>query len=211
MELSIDSVQKYFGRKLLLSDIYLNCKKGEILGIYGRNGSRKSTLFKIIAGIEKADNKFVKIGDKVLKSNLDSIRRINFLAQSTFLPRHLKVKSILQLFGSAVDLDDPLISELLNFKVSHLSSGQRRIVELYSILYSQCDFVLLDEPFSGLSPLMVEEFKNRIKEESKNKGILITDHNYLEVYEISDRHFILNNGQLREFENLEEIQNGIYI
>ena len=175
------------------------------------NISSKSTLFKIIAGIEKADNKFVKIGDKVLKSNLDSIRRINFLAQSTFLPRHLKVKSILQLFGSAVDLDDPLISELLNFKVSHLSSGQRRIVELYSILYSQCDFVLLDEPFSGLSPLMVEEFKNRIKEESKNKGILITDHNYLEVYEISDRHFILNNGQLREFENLEEIQNGIYI
>lgn len=108
-------------------------------------------------------------------------------------------------------MEDPLVSKLLNFKISQLSSGQARIFELYCILYSSCDFVLLDEPFNGLSPLLIEEFKKRIQMVSKTKGILITDHNYLDVFAISNRHFILNNGQLKSFENLEEIQNGIYI
>lgn len=86
MELKLDSVQKYYDRKLLLSDIYLNCKMGEIVGVYGRNGSGKSTLFKIIAGIEKAENKFIKIGEKVLKSSFDSRGRINFYLNQSFSP-----------------------------------------------------------------------------------------------------------------------------
>lgn len=211
MELQVDSVLKHYGSKMLLSDIYLHCKKGEIVGLFGRNGSGKSSLLKIIAGNLRAENKFVKVGDLVIKSSWEAKGRINYLPQADLIPNHLKVKTVVNLYCNQPDFSDPIIKDLLDFKVGLLSSGQKRIVELFVVLYSNCHFILLDEPFRGLSPLLVEEFSNRLKLESKNKGIILTDHYYRDVLKLSDRNYILNNGRLRSFKNLDEIKNGIYI
>lgn len=98
MELQVDSVLKYYGSKILLSDIYLHCAKGEIVGLFGRNGSGKSNLLKIIAGNLKAENKFVKVGDAVIKSSWEANWRINYLPQADLIPNHLKVKKDIDLY-----------------------------------------------------------------------------------------------------------------
>ena len=79
--LEIDSVQKHFDQKVVLSDVYLKCKTGEIIGLLGRNGSGKSTLLKIIFGIISADHKFVRVDGKVLFKTNDLFNEISYLPQ----------------------------------------------------------------------------------------------------------------------------------
>lgn len=210
MILRVDSVQKSFQGRSLLSDIYLSGVKGEVTAVYGRNGSGKSTLFKIIAAVMAAENKYVMLGDQLIKNSRDAVRKINYLPQDPWLPEFLKVKTILKLFDIKDFKMDPLLSGMLDFKIADLSSGQKRIIELYAVLYSNCEFVLLDEPFRGLAPILVEEFKKRLKTQLSNKGIILTDHNYRDVFEISNGHFYLKNGSLKAFNNLEKIGNAIY-
>ena len=90
--LEIDSVQKYFNQKIVLSDVYLKCKTGEIIGLLGRNGSGKSTLLKIVFGILSADNKFIRVDGKVLFKNSDLLNEISYLPQENFIPSSFSVK-----------------------------------------------------------------------------------------------------------------------
>ena len=85
--LHIDSVVKHYGDKQILTDIFVGCQVGEIIGLLGGNGSGKSTLLKIVFGAESADSKFVKIGEKHIYGVKDSIGRIKYLPQDSFLPK----------------------------------------------------------------------------------------------------------------------------
>lgn len=97
LKLHVDSIEKSLDNQKILKDIYLSCETGEIVGILGRNGSGKSTLLKIIFGTMTAENKFVRVGTKVIKKNFDNKNLIHYLPQNHFLPDHIKVKSIIAL------------------------------------------------------------------------------------------------------------------
>lgn len=105
-KLHVDSVTKAYNKKVVLSDVFMSCKKGEIKGLIGRNGSGKSTLLKIIFGTEIPDFKFIKIGNKVIKNVSDGRNLINYLPQDNFLPNNISIKSLINLFLSKKKQND---------------------------------------------------------------------------------------------------------
>src|SRR5690606_20497228 len=95
--LEADSIQKYFDHKLVVSDVYLKCETGDIIGLLGRNGSGKSTLLKIIFGMVAADNKFVRIDGKLKRNTAELLKEISYLPQENFIPKHFSVQKAIQL------------------------------------------------------------------------------------------------------------------
>lgn len=156
--LHIDSITKSYDDKIVLSDVFISCKIGEIKGLIGRNGSGKSTLLKIVFGTENADTKFVKVGNKIIKNLSDGRNLINYLPQENFLPNSISIKSLIHLFlqkeNKKIVLENEFVKPLLHKKNQNLSSGERRIVEILLIIHSKASFILLDEPFNGVSPIM---------------------------------------------------------
>jgi ABC-type multidrug transport system ATPase subunit len=207
--LHIDSIRKSYYDKLVLSDIFLSCRQGEIVGLLGRNGSGKSTLLKIIFGIESAENKFFRVDNKVLKSFADSSKLINYLPQDNFLPKEIKVQNIIKLFlpkkRRTQLVKNVFIKPLLQKKFKVLSGGEKRILEVLLLLNSEADFILLDEPFNGVSPIIRDHIMKIINDEKPNKGFIITDHDYANVLKVSDRILFLNNASLKEITEKKEL------
>src|SRR6187455_258783 len=97
-ELHVDSVCKSFGTRQVLHDIFISCKPGEIIGLFGRNGCGKTTLLKIIFGSLRAENKFIKVNGRIVQTLRENQNNIAYLPQKNFLPGHLQVKKIFDLF-----------------------------------------------------------------------------------------------------------------
>ena len=96
-KLHVDSVIKSYDTKQILTDIFISCEPGEIVGLLGKNGSGKSTLLKIIFGSLHADRKFVRIGNKLISGMYDNRKLLKYLPQDNFLPNHIKVKKIIEM------------------------------------------------------------------------------------------------------------------
>ncbi len=126
----------------------------------------------------------------------------------------MKVYNLIKLFLGKVDplfIDDDLIKDILNKKVSDLSFGSQKYLQTKLVLYSSQPFCLLDEPFSGLSPLLTEKISSIIQTQSSEKGILFTDHNYSSVLEISTQNYILKDSSIFRLMYKEEVVNYAYI
>lgn len=208
--LQADSILKSFGSLTVLTDIFISCELGEIIGLIGRNGSGKSTLLKIIFGSLQADQKYVKANEQQIITLADSIKLIKYLPQDNYLPKTTKITKLLKLFDGTLDIEgfknDPLVSNLINSKPNQLSGGEKRLVEILLVLYSEANYLLLDEPFNGVAPIYKESIKKLIKTKAKNKGIIITDHDYRNVLEISDRIVLLYDGGIKIIEDAEELE-----
>jgi ABC-type multidrug transport system ATPase subunit len=206
-QLHVDTVLKSFGDKQVLTDVYLTCSIGEIIGLVGRNGCGKSTLLKIVFGSLSADNKFVKVGNSIINGLHHNL--IKYLPQSHFLPNHIKIKTIINLFcsneGAIKIYENPLVKPLLNKKSGQLSGGEKRIVEILLIIYSNAKFILIDEPFNGVSPIFREEIKKLIVENSKTKGFIVTDHDYRNVLEIATLTVVMHDGGIKEVKTSEDL------
>ncbi len=207
--LYIDSVTKSFGIRQVLTDIFISCKVGEIIGMLGRNGAGKSTLLKIIFGSMQADNKFIRIGDKRINGLYDNRNQINYLPQHSFLPNHLKINQIIKLFCDKSNAEliagNELIQPFIHKKAKQLSGGEKRLVEIFLIIYSNATYILIDEPFNGIAPIYKEVIKAMIWEQSKNKGFIITDHDYRNILDISTRIVLIHDGGTKEIKNKEEL------
>jgi lipopolysaccharide export system ATP-binding protein len=213
--LHVDSISKSFGEKRILRDIYMGCETGTIAGLLGRNGSGKSTLLNIIFGTVKGDSQYIRVDDKVLQNQLDRRGRIAYLPQYFFLPKRVKIKNLIPLFCNKENSEK--LSELnimkpfLNEMSENLSGGEKKIVEALLIIYSDSKFILLDEPFNGLSPKMTAELQNIIKEQSKHKGFIISDHRVQEVIDISDTVYLLTASYLKQIKDFKELQQYNYL
>lgn len=214
-KLHVDSVIKNYDYKTILRNIFLTCETGEIIGLLGSNGSGKSTLLKIIFGIVPSENKFVRVDDKVILKLFDTRNLIKYLPQEGFLLKNIKVKYIVKLFcgirNSKNVLGVELISSLINQKCKDLSGGEKRFLEIVMILNTTSKIILLDEPFNGISPIYREKIKEILKEKSKTKGIIITDHDYLNIMDVSTRLELLHEGSLTKIENKEELIKWEYL
>jgi ABC-type multidrug transport system ATPase subunit len=207
--LEVDSVQMHFGFKSILSDVYLKCETGDIIGILGRNGSGKSTLLKIIFGIIQADFKCVRIDGLVKSKTKDLFNDISYLTQDNFIPMHFSVKKAILLSIEKKEIvdfyNDEIIQSFQEKKIFHLSGGELRYLEIKLMLSNASKFVLLDEPYNGLAPILIEKINALIIEKAKTKGVIITDHNYENVIKISTKLLFMKDGKCHHLKDKKEL------
>lgn len=179
------------------------------MGLLGRNGSGKSTLLKIIVGLVQAPDKCIRINGISKNKTIYLFNEISYLHQDQFIPNHLSVAKAISLSIDAKKIEifceDEFIKSVLKKKVKHLSGGELRYLEIKIVLYNSSKFVLLDEPYNGLSPIMIDVVNELIKANSKKKGIIITDHNYQNVIKISTRLVLVKDGKMHNILKKEDL------
>jgi lipopolysaccharide export system ATP-binding protein len=196
-----DSIRKSYWNKQVLTDIYLKCQTGDIIGLLGRNGTGKTTLLKILFGTLYTDYKHIAVNNEILDIPFKYKNIISFLPQDNFLPKNLTVKKVIQLLECHFDdpefSDDPILEKVINSKVRTLSGGELRYLEIKLILNLDSQFTFLDEPFNGISPVHIEIVKDYIRKKSHQKGIILTDHDYRNVLDVANKYMILFDGGLK--------------
>jgi ABC-type sugar transport systems, ATPase components len=214
-KLHIDSVTKSYGSKTILKDVYISCETGKIVSLLGPIGSGKSTLLQIVFGTVKGDSQFIKFNDQVLTKQSDRREKIAYLSQNSMFPRNIKIRNLIPLFCNDADtqklFNSDFIKPLLDRTMKNLSGGERKLVEVLTIIHSKAEFILLEEPFSGLSPILTEKVTKIIKEMSKEKGFIISDFNTQEAIKISDEIYFLSNTHLKQIKDLRELQRHYYL
>jgi ABC-type multidrug transport system ATPase subunit len=188
---------------------------GDVIGLLGRNGSGKSTLLKIIFGTENTDFKFIQIDGVVKSKTSDLFKEITYLSQDNFIPNHFTVKKAILLTLEKERIEDfygdVIIEAFLDKKISHLSGGELLYLEIKLVLFNSSKFVLLDEPYNGLSPLMIEVVNKLIQENARQKGIIITDHNYENVMAISTKLILIKEGKTHHLTKKSELIEKRYL
>lgn len=210
--LETDGIQLDFGLRRVLSDVYLKCETGKITGLLGRNGEGKSCLMKIISGNLNATSNSVRFDGHVVNHARSSPHLLLYQPQFNFIPRPLKVKQVLDDFGlTPADFLNWLPNFKLDLKVSQLSGGQWRMLEIYVIAKAPSQFAMLDEPFTHLNPIQIEEIKVFLTGQKQHKGILITDHMYTHLLEISDTVYLLKDGRTHLVKTIDDLDTLGYI
>ncbi len=213
MKLEVDSVFYQVPEKVILSDVHLSLSDSEVLGVLGRNGSGKSSLFKLMFGLAKAESFHLRI-DGVKRYNIYDQGLLQYLPQTDFLPGSFKLTQAMSLFrlsGSTQSRILDIIQEAGTQRVYALSGGKRRLFEASVLLFSKSPFLILDEPFTGLTPIVVEQLSGLIREASERKGIIITDHLYKSIMPISDRLMLMTAGALRPVNGIEDLEDAGYL
>jgi len=211
--LQVTGLRKSYRKRIIIHDISLELKRGEVVALLGPNGSGKTTTFYSIAGLTSSDGGQVKI-DGTDVTTMPMYRRarmgLSYLPQETSIFRGLNVEDNLK---SVLDISTPLKSErqakleklLSDFRIEHLrrtpalalSGGERRRVEIARTLATDPKYILLDEPFAGVDPISINDVRNLVSElKGRSIGVLITDHNVRDTLKIVDRAYILNDGRV---------------
>jgi len=219
-----ENLVKFYGKKLAVNGLNIEVEEGEIVGLLGPNGAGKTTTFYILVGLIKPNSGRVLLNDEDI-SSLPMYQRarlgISYLPQETSIFRRMTVRdnilSILQMQNLPKDeekkrlgelLDELDIAHLANQKANTLSGGEKRRVEITRALVNKPRFLLLDEPFTGIDPIVVADLKKIIlKLKEKGIGVLITDHNVRDVLSITDRSYIIYEGQVLISGTREFLQN----
>lgn len=197
--LILDSIYFKVPELSILEGAYLKAGPGKITALIGRNGSGKSTLMKIAAGqLQPSSGITIVDGVRIRAKSLRTrFRSIAYLPQNSMLPRDLSVRRIQKSISLSNDfLNDPIIRKITDHKVIELSGGQRRYLEIAIIFSLNRKYLLLDEPFTGVEPRIIDLIIERIREETKKGiGILVTDHLYRYITNIADAAYLMHNKQ----------------
>ncbi|MBR2141372.1 MAG: LPS export ABC transporter ATP-binding protein [Rickettsiales bacterium] len=211
--LRVEHLQKSYKDRLVIKNINLEIKSGEVVGLLGPNGAGKTTSFYMIVGLVKPDNGKIILNDNDI-TNFSIYDRaeigIGYLPQEASIFRNMTVEdniySILEIVKNNKKERVRKLRELLeDFSITHirkslgssLSGGERRRVEIARALASDPSFILLDEPFAGIDPIAVNDIMSIIKKlKDKGIGVLITDHNVRETLAIVDKAYIVYNGEI---------------
>ncbi len=206
--LEADGIQLNFNGRKILSAVYLKCETGKITGLLGRNGEGKSSLMRIIYGDLKCE-KSVRFDNTSCYEAYKRPDLLLYLPQFNFIPKSLSLKRVFADFELNYILftkQFPEFSSRYHSSINSLSGGERRLIEVYVIVKSTSQFVMLDEPFTHLNPLQIEKVKSILQEEKQNKGLLITDHMYHHIIEICDDLYVLSNGRTHLAKNINDIE-----
>lgn len=211
--LCTQNLSKDYGKRRVVNTVNLQVKQGEIVALLGPNGAGKTSTFYMIVGLVKPTSGAVMLHGKPI-THLPMYKRsklgIGYLPQEPSTFRKLTVREnilaiaeTLKLEPSAQEalvqhhLQELHLDHLAHQKAFTLSGGERRRLEISRALVTSPAFLLLDEPFSGVDPISVQEVQGIIKSlKQKNIGIIITDHNVRETLRIVDRAYLLYNGQI---------------
>lgn len=228
MKIVLENIHKSYGKRTIVSRVNLSISQGEIVGLLGPNGAGKTTTFYIATGLEKPTQGRIYLDDRNI-THLPIHKRarlgIGYLAQEASIFRHLSVRDnillILQqtrvprrLWEHRLNslLQDFRLEKIANNLGVQVSGGERRRTELARALASGPSpphFLLLDEPFAGVDPIAVSEMQAIVANlRDRNMGILITDHNVRETLAITDRAYIMRDGQIFASGVAEELYNN---
>ncbi|HTE18487.1 MAG TPA: LPS export ABC transporter ATP-binding protein [Armatimonadota bacterium] len=213
---------KSFRRRRVVNGISIELNQGEVVGLLGQNGAGKTTTFYMVTGLLQPDSGKVWLGSRNI-SRLPMYRRarigIGYLPQEPSVFRKLTVEQNLLLVLEAQRmshkergrrigslLDDFNLLHLRRQRTEVLSGGERRRVEIARALATSPNFILLDEPFTGVDPIEVNSIQEMVLDlKMMNIGVLITDHNVRETLAITDRSYIVKDGQVIASGGSEEI------
>jgi len=214
MILKVDNIELSYDGKIILDGIYLQAETGKLTGILGRNGSGKTSLLSIIYGTVSPKYKLIRLDEKSITKKLYKTGLVAYLPQFSYLPKHLNLKQAFYLYD--VSWEDfikefPSFKPLLKNKKDEISGGELRLIETYLILYIKVKIILLDEPFSGLSPLYIEKLKTIILKIKKEKILILTDHFYNDVLDIADTIYLCKNRNLKLIDDKEKLVEHGYL
>ena len=203
-----DSMRLAFGSQDVLNGAWLRAETGKVTGVLGRNGSGKSCMFRIIMGELKPQDCFVKLNEKVISGSDEMGLYIKYLPQKPFLPPKITLSKVFGYFGKDYKefaTDFPHFAQYENVEVRELSGGEIRIVEIWLCLNSSSPFCILDEPFSYVAPVYVELIQKMIQRRKGEMGIIISDHNYNALLEISDDVLLLSDGYVHLIKERDDL------
>ncbi|MBI65206.1 MAG: LPS export ABC transporter ATP-binding protein [Candidatus Marinimicrobia bacterium] len=223
-KLSASNLCKAYGKRMVVNNVSLDVARGEVVGLLGPNGAGKTTSFYMITGMIPPLSGEIFLDSSNI-TNMPMYKRaqnkIGYLAQEPSVFTKLTVEDNINLVLETMNLTnqerkDRLEALLEEFSIAHirkskafvLSGGERRRTEIARCLVTNPNFILLDEPFAGIDPIAVEDIQKIIKNlKDKNIGILITDHNVRETLTITDRSYLLYNGQILKSGSTNELIN----
>jgi len=225
MRLIARNLERSFRRRKVVRDVSLELQSGEIVGLLGPNGAGKTTVFYMLVGLIPPGRGEIFLDDRNI-TNMPMYRRarlgIGYLPQEPSVFRKLNVEDNILAILDTLELPaserqfrlEGLLNEL---NIAHLaktmafalSGGERRRVEITRALATQPNFLLLDEPFAGIDPIAIIDIQKIIRQlKEKGIGILITDHNVQETLEITERSYIINEGEILETGTSLDIANS---
>ena len=212
--LLVDSVHLEFDKLQVLQSAFITAQTGRVTGVLGRNGCGKSCLFKCIMGGIKPQNIFVRFNDEPETDYAHIGKRVKYLPQNVFMPVNITLGEAFDLYG--VDYDglvafDNKFHTYERMTSGQLSGGEVRIAEMYMVLNSEAEFCILDEPFSNVAPKYVEMMQQLIQQHKATKGIIISDHMYEQVMDITDDLFLLRDGYTFHIKCREDLIHHGYI
>lgn len=222
MKLRAENIVKKYKKRTVVKGVSIEVNQGEIVGLLGPNGAGKTTSFYMIVGLVTPNDGKIFL-DEVDITGLPMYKRaqngIGYLAQEASIFRKLSVedniKAILEMTKLSKQEQKVKLESLLDeFGLQHvrknrgdlLSGGERRRTEIARCLATDPKFILLDEPFAGVDPIAVEDIQAIVASlKEKNIGILITDHNVDETLAITDRTYLLFEGNILKAGTAEEL------
>jgi lipopolysaccharide export system ATP-binding protein len=222
MLLHCKNLVKRYGSRTVVKGVTINVEQGEIVGLLGPNGAGKTTTFYMFVGLIKANNGQIFLDDLDITA-APMYRRaqmgVGYLAQEASVFRRMTVEhnilSVMEMTAMTkaqrhekleILIDEFGLQKVRKSYGVQLSGGERRRCEIARALAISPKFILLDEPFAGVDPIAVEDIQSIVaKLKDKNIGIIITDHNVHETLAITDRAYLLYDGNILESGTAEEL------
>jgi lipopolysaccharide export system ATP-binding protein len=220
-----ENIRKSFKKRNVVKGVSFYIQEGEVVGLLGPNGAGKTTTFYMIVGFIQADGGAIHLNEEEI-TTMPMFKRarmgIGYLAQEASVFRKLTVEQNLMSILENTPLTKPQRQERMNGLIDELgigrvrrqkaytlSGGERRRTEIGRALALDPKFLLLDEPFAGVDPIAVFDIQETIQQlRKKGLGILITDHNVRETLRITDRAYIMNEGQILVSGSSEDLVNN---
>jgi lipopolysaccharide export system ATP-binding protein len=222
--LQVIGLEKWYGRRQVVSGVDYEVDRGEVVGLLGPNGAGKTTSFRMTIGLIDAD------GGRVLFDGRDVSRMpmylraregMGYLAQDSSVFRQLSVEdNLMAILETRKDmtrkqrkdrqnelLDQFGLTKIRKTKANRVSGGERRRIEIARSLVTEPKMIMLDEPFAGIDPKTIAEIQDQIRTlvERYNIGILLTDHQFRETLEVTDRCYLIREGRVFAYGNREQI------
>ncbi len=208
-----------------MDKVTLTIERNEIIGLLGPNGAGKTTTFYMMIGLIRPDEGSVFLNDQDISEDpmyLRARKGVTYLPQEPSVFRKLTVEENLLAVMEGINIPSSEIKErlknllseldighLAKHKASSLSGGERRRLEITRALVTEPKFMLLDEPFAGIDPLILNEIKQIIRRlKERGIGIIISDHNVRETLDVCDSAYIIDQGKIIEFGSPEDILNS---
>ncbi len=218
MSISINKVNKFYGKQQALADVSFTLNKGEVVGFLGPNGAGKSTLMKIICCYLQQDSGKVQVCDLDTQENDLLVKaKIGYLPENNPLYKDMYVKEYLSFVGGIYKIENlkNRISEIIeqtglsteqSKKIEELSKGFKQRVGLAAALIHNPEILILDEPTTGLDPNQLIEIRNLIKEVGKDKTVLLSTHIMQEVDKMCNRIIIISKGKIVDDKQIADLQ-----
>ena len=226
--LEVRDLQKWYGRRQVVCGVDFDVERGQVVGLLGPNGAGKTTSFRMTIGLIAADGGRITFGGRDVTA-LPMYRRaragLGYLPQETSVFRQLSVEqNLMAILETRADLSgrerrsrrDQLLDQfgldqIRRTKAQFISGGEKRRLEIARCLITEPSLIMLDEPFAGIDPKTVKEIQLSIRElaEAFNIGILLTDHEFRETLEVTDRNYLIYQGRVvAEGDRFEFLENA---